>query len=218
MRKTLALIILLFCIISLCVSRYIYATTIENLIVIDPGHGGVDGGCVGKDGTEEKNINLEVSLILKEALEKKGFNVVMTRDGDYDLASKESENRKREDIHKRVKIINESGAKLYLSIHVNYYPNAEISGSQVFFKKGSDNSKVLGVLMQNSLKEKLGNTKRFAKEINDKYLVDNVNIPGVLIEIGFLSNKEELLNLKNGEYQKRLSEAICSGVVNYLNL
>lgn len=218
MRKTLALIILLFCIISLCVSRYIYATTIENLIVIDPGHGGVDGGCVAKDGTEEKDINLEVSLMLKEALEKKGFNVLLTRDGDYDLASKESENRKREDIHKRVKIINESGAKLYLSIHVNYYPNAEISGSQVFFKKDSDNSKVLGVLMQNSLKEKLGNTKRFAKEINDKYLVDNVMIPGVLIEIGFLSNKEELLNLKNGEYQKRLSEAICSGVVNYLNL
>lgn len=144
--------------------------------------------------------------------------MLLTRDGDYDLASKESENRKREDIHKRVKIINESGAKLYLSIHVNYYPNAEISGSQVFFKKDSDNSKVLGVLMQNSLKEKLGNTKRFAKEINDKYLVDNVMIPGVLIEIGFLSNKEELLNLKNGEYQKRLSEAICSGVVNYLNL
>lgn len=71
MRKTLALIILLFCIISLCVSRYIYATTIENLIVIDPGHGGVDGGCVAKDGTEEKDINLEVSLMLKEALEKR---------------------------------------------------------------------------------------------------------------------------------------------------
>lgn len=217
MKRTLILFILVNVIISILTTRYTYATSIDNLIVIDAGHGGVDGGSVGDDHTLEKDINLQITLHLKKIFEENGFNVLLTRNGDYDLSSPYSTNKKREDIHARVAIINRSGAKLYLSIHANYYPNKKISGSQVFFKKGDDTSKVLGVLIQNSIKDILKNTTRVAKEINDKYLVDNSIIPGVLIEVGFLSNDVELSNLKDEIYQKKLSEAIYFGVINYLN-
>lgn len=217
MKRILTLFILLSVIITTAFTRYIYATSHDNLIIIDAGHGGDDGGSIGDDNTLEKDINLQITLHLKDIFEENGFNVLLTRDGDYDLSNPHSTNKKREDIHKRVAIINKSGAKLYLSIHANYYPNEKIFGSQVFYKKDDDTSKVLGILIQKSLTDYLKNTTRQAKEIYDKYLIDNAIIPGVLIEVGFLSNDVELRNLKDETYQKKLSEAIYFGVINYLN-
>lgn len=215
--KKIYIIILLFLSTTLLTTRYLYAMTLENLIVIDPGHGGSDGGSVGLDGTLEKVINLQIAKNLKLCLEDKGFNVILTRDGDYDLASLDSNNRKREDIHKRVKIINESGAVVFLSIHANSYPNGEVKGAQVFYKKGNDNSKFLGEIIQGSIQNNLKNTFRKSKEITNKYLIDYTSITGVLIEVGFLSNQIELENLKNTKYQNLLCAAICDGVIKFIN-
>lgn len=109
--------------------------TAPALIYLDPGHGGSDGGAVGADGTTEKDIVLNVCLCLKTYLENAGFQVKMTRAGDYDLAPGSSKNRKRDDIHRRCRMINASDCLLYLSVHANKFSDKRIRGAQVFIIK-----------------------------------------------------------------------------------
>ena len=186
------------------------------IIYIDPGHGGSDGGAIGADGTYEKDIVLPISLALEELFVSDGYDVIMTRREDIDLAPSGSHNRKRDDIHKRVELINNSGAELYLSIHANIFPNSYCWGAQTFFKRNESKSRELAVNVQNSLLLNLMNTYRVAKHINDVYIVDNVIIPGCLVEVGFLSNREELELLKSNNYQKEVAMAIFLGVKEYL--
>ena len=185
-------------------------------IVLDAGHGGIDGGCVGREGTMEKDLNLEVVMALKKIFEENGYETILTRDKDYDLASKNASNRKSEDIRKRVKIINDSKALLYLSIHCNSFPEQSVHGAQVFYKHNDNLCKSLAENIQESIKERLKNTNRFAKTISDKFILDNSEIVGCLVEIGFLSNPNELNNLKNKEYQRELSLSIYHGVAKFL--
>lgn len=188
----------------------------ENIIYIDPGHGGPDGGAVGIDGIYEKDIVLSISIKLKSFLQKSGFNVVLIRDGDYDLADDNSKNKKREDIHKRVKLINDSNCLLYVSIHANKYSSPNIYGAQVFYKINDEKSKILSEEIQDALRSILQNTKREAKSIRGKYLIDHTNPPGALIEVGFLSNKEESSLLITDFYQEKVAYAINIGILSYL--
>jgi N-acetylmuramoyl-L-alanine amidase len=189
----------------------------EKLIIyIDAGHGGSDGGAIGYDGTYEKDLVLIISKKLERILSINGFTVIMTRTDDYDIAPIDSRNRKVDDIHERVRRIKNSNAYLYLSIHANSYPSRFVWGAQTFFNKNNNESRDLANFIQDSFIINLLNTHRVAKTISGIYLVDKVSVTGCLIEVGFLSNIEELSNLKRGSYQDKIVNAIYLGLCDYL--
>jgi len=214
--KKIWIVIGIICIsISLVVVEGVMATN-KTIIFIDPGHGGFDGGAIGADGTYEKDIVLAIGLFLEDLFVSDGYQVLMTRREDIDLAEPGVHNLKRSDIYKRVEMINSSGADLYLSIHANSFPNSYYWGAQTFFKRNESRARELAVAVQDSLIVNLLNTYRVAKHINDVYLIDNISIPGCLIEVGFLSNKKELALLKTTFYQQEVAYAIYLGVKQYL--
>lgn len=182
-------------------------------IYIDPGHGGYDGGCTSKDKqTLEKDITLSVSLYLASYLRQSGYIVKLTRETDGALSE-----IKREDIYKRVKMINDSNASIYISIHANAYPSTYAKGAQVFYQIGKEENKMLAESIMKELKSFDPTNKREALTIKDKYLIDNVKVPGCLVEIGFLSNQEELENLVNPTYQANLALTLYIGIQEYLD-
>ncbi len=192
----------------------------EKVIVIDPGHGGEDGGTVAFDGTNEKEINLNISLKLKKLFENNGFKVIMTRAEDADLGDKNLntvKERKKSDIINRTKICNTSKADLILSIHQNFFEDPKYYGAQMFYGKHTE-SKNLALYLQNEIKSTLQPTnKREIKEGKGIYILENSSLPIVLIECGFMSNHDELLKLKDENYTNKLSIAIYTGVCKYLN-
>lgn len=185
-------------------------------IIIDPGHGGIDGGGISSTGVYEKEINLKVSYYLKKYLENSGYSVILTRYGDYDLASKNSKNRKNEDINKRLQIINKDNVILYISIHCNMYSNSSITGAQTFYNSSNKENKLLAEKVQSKIKTILKNTKREIKSITGKYLVDNAKATGVLVELGFLSNETEFNLLNSLSYQEKIAYCIYIGIIDYL--
>lgn len=182
------------------------------IIYIDPGHGGIDGGCIGCDGTYEKDINLNISLELRNALINLGYMVEMTRVGDYDLASSGATNRKREDILKRCELM--SKGDLFISIHCNSYPDSSIYGAQVFYS--DEEEKALSIAIQKSIKDMFNNTNREAHRITNKYILENIDLIGCIVEVGFLSNQNDLSQLKNLEYQRNISYAIAIGINEFI--
>lgn len=208
------IILLLLATTSILAARSIVG---PEIIYLDPGHGGDDGGAVGYDGISEKAMVLNIAFLLKKYLENSGYKVMMTRTADYDLAPEGSVNRKRDDIHKRVKLINESECILYISIHANAYPDHSIRGAQVFYKQANEESGFLANKVQDSLKSGLMNTKRVAKSIAGKYLVDHTTKAGCLVEVGFLSNREESLLLREIGYQSKIAYFIYTGILDYLH-
>lgn len=190
----------------------------KKFIVIDPGHGGIDGGGMSVSGVYEKEINLSISYYLKTYLENCGYNVVLTRSGDYDLASKGSNNRKKEDISKRVDIINNENTILFISIHCNIYSDESIRGAQTFYNSTYEENKILSNKIQNRLCNILKNTNRKEKSITDKYLIDKSIKTGCLIEVGFLSNKEEFKLLVNPAYQDKIAYSIYIGIMEFLGI
>lgn len=185
------------------------------VIYIDPGHGGIDGGAIGSDGTYEKDITLAISLKLRDILNSNGYTVLMTRDRDIDLSTN-PKNKKASDIHNRVKMINESNAHLYVSIHANIFPSKNVFGAQTFYKGSNTSSGILANCIQSALIVNLLNTYRVSKAITDVYLVDHVNIVGCLVEVGFLSNQNDLKNLKDSVYQEKMAYCIYLGINEYI--
>jgi len=185
-------------------------------IVIDPGHGGVDEGASHGE-IKEGVLNLRISLALKKELEKLGAMVILTRDGDYDLSKPNALYRKKSDFDNRIKIINNSDADLYLSIHLNKYSNAIYYGPQVFYTTNIKMNEKLALELQKELNNFV-KTKRKAK-INsaNHYMYPKLNINGVLIECGFLSNANERNNLVNPEYQQVIAMVIAEGINKYFS-
>lgn len=189
----------------------------DNIVIyIDPGHGGLDGGA-SFNGVHEKDVVLEISFYLKSLFEANGFKCYLTRTGDYDLAPEISQNRKRDDLRVRAKLINESDADIYLSIHANSFTSPKIYGSQTFYQADNLESRKLATYILDSIKENLKNTKRYPLAITDKFLIDNVNKIGCFVEVGYLSNPNELQLLTNPEYQMKMAAAIYFGVLEYFN-
>lgn len=206
-------------IISLCSISFVKANqTNSNLdlfgkvIYLDAGHGGVDPGCVYKD-IYEKDINLSIVLKLEKMLEAKGASVYLTRYGDYDLSTINAYGRKKSDLNNRARIINESKADIYISIHLNSINSSNWSGAQVFYDDVNKQNKVIAEVMTESLK-----TKREFEEISDMLLNRKIKVPGVLIEAGFLSNPNDRYLLKQESYQEKLCENITSGILKYFGL
>lgn len=159
---------------------------------------------------------MELCEKLQEILEESGAIVYQTRYGDYDLSNNNTSTRKKSDLNNRVKIINESGADIYISIHLNSIVSSTWSGAQVFYDDVNDKNKILADIMQQQLKKDL-KTNREVKEIKNILLNRKVNVPGILIEAGFLSNPNDRYLLRQDDYQKKIAVSIKNGIVKYFN-
>lgn len=188
----------------------------EPVIVIDAGHGGADPGKVGPSGVLEKEINLSIALKLAERLEKDGIRVVMTRETDTGLYGDNAQNKKREDMEERVRMIAEADPECVISIHQNSFPQESCKGAQMFYYKDSEQSKSLAEKLQSAFAEVLrdGNTRQ-AKANGDYYLLRKTECPIVIAECGFLSNPTEEALLVTGEYQEKVAEALYQGLVQW---
>ena len=210
----ISLILLLFSIILISIfnvnASNLTFPLLGKIIYLDAGHGGVDNGATVKN-VNEKDINLQIVYKLKETLTSAGATVLLTRKDDNDISSPNALYRKKSDFDNRIKLINNSNADLYISIHQNIYQNKKYSGPQVFYVK--DNQK-LAEIMQNTLNKYL-NTKRKVKTINNTYMYKLLNKKGILIECGFISNDNERNKLKTEEYQLKLSKIITEGIIAY---
>lgn len=182
------------------------------IIVIDPGHGGKDPGTVSEN-TYESTINLEISKYLEIELSKAGATVILTRDGDYDLSSPNTRWRKKSDFDNRIKLINNSNANMYISIHLNYLSDSSYSGAQVFYN--NDTNKEIAKVIQKEMNEELKGNRNTKKIPNQTYMYDKLTIPGVLIECGFLSNYKEKELLTSSSYQQKLAKVITQAITEY---
>lgn len=180
-------------------------------IILDPGHGGVDPGTINND-IYEKNINLEIALKLHDELIKLGANVILTRDGDYDLSSPNITWRKKSDFDNRIKLINESDADLFISIHQNHINDVKYSGAQVFYS----NDNTLASIIQENFNKNFNGTREVKTIPDSTYMYSKLEVDGVLIECGFMSNYTELNNLQDNEYQIKLSKNIANSIAKYL--
>lgn len=214
MKKIKIIFITILLVSSLFINKEVKALLplSGKIIVIDPGHGGKDPGTSNND-IYESTINLEISKYLEIELAKVGATVILTRDGDYDLSSPNVRWRKKSDFDNRIKLINNSKANLYLSIHLNYLSDSTYKGIQVFYNN-KDNQK-LAKSLQNSLNKSLNNNRKSKKIPNSTYMYNKLTIPGVLIECGFLSNNEEAKLLTTKEYQQKIAVSIKDALINY---
>ena len=187
----------------------------NKIIYLDPGHGGIDPGSIYKD-IYEKDINLDICIKLKKELETKGAHVLLTRNGDYDLSTPKTTTRKKSDLNNRVRLINDSNADMYISIHLNSTNSKKWYGAQVFYDDVNPENKKIALIMQEELKNNL-KTNRDIDEIKTMLLNRKVIIKGVLIEVGFLSNDNERYLLKQEKYQEKIAQTIVKGIIDYYN-
>ena len=197
------------------------STLAEKVILIDPGHGGIDAGA-SANGAVEKDINLAVAKFLKEYVEAGGGKVYMTRETDDNTADPnraKGVSQKKSDMQMRKSDIEKYKADMFISIHMNKFEQSKYRGAQVFYDDDSQENRILAEAIQQSLKDVLkdGN-KRVAKGTGDSIFVLRDNkVPSALIECGFLSNPEEANLLKTSEYQKLVAEGIYTGIIKYFN-
>lgn len=186
-------------------------------VVIDPGHGGFDPGKVGVDGTLEKDINLAISLKLKDLLEQENIKVIITRTEDKAVGQTEGEAKKQEDMRSRVEMINESNADLAVSIHQNSFTEESSKGAQVFYHPESEAGEKLALLIQEKIKQSVDDDNhRQAKSNDSYYMLKKTTCPIVIVECGFLSNYAESALLNEEAYQKKIAEGIKEGILAYL--
>lgn len=189
------------------------------VIALDAGHGGDDPGKIGINGALEKDINLAVVKKVKALLEERNVaaEVILTREDEGGLYSAADSNKKIADLNKRCRIIEENKADFVVSVHQNSYNDGAVFGAQVFYYKSSEEGKKLAEAIQDSFNGTISSQKKRAAKANgDYYMLLHVSCPIVIAECGFLSNWEEAEKLKTDEYQDRVAEAICQGIVNYL--
>lgn len=197
-------------------------------LVIDPGHGGPDSGAVASDGTVEKNINLAISKALKKEAEKYGVRVVLTRDSDAGLYGEDNSSGrwlKLGDLKERKRIIDEAAPDLMISIHLNsFQQDSKVRGAQVFYPKNgteevSEENKSMAEKIQKSLTAGINDgTDRIVLPKSDIYLFKNVDSNMVLVECGFLSNPEDLANLKSEAFQQKLAKCIMDAIADQYSL
>ena len=187
--------------------------------VIDPGHGGEDGGAISCTGISESKLNLEISLRLNDLLNLLGYDTCLIRDSDISIHTKGETiaQKKASDLKERVRIVNETENAVLLSIHQNQFPDSRYSGPQVFFHNSED-SISLATQMQSALTESLApDSRRQIKPAKGIYLMEHIQKPGILIECGFLSNPAEEARLRDAEYQKKLCAVIATAAIAYAN-
>jgi len=212
MKKSFSFLFLL--IVSICTISFMKVEgeqlpLIGKTIYLDAGHGGIDSGAKYKN-ILEKDINLEIVKILALKLEALGGTVYLTRYGDYDLSNIGASQRKRSDLYNRAKIINESDADIYVSIHLNSTASSTWHGAQVFYDDVCEENLIIANTLSKSLK-----TRRKVTEISNMYFNRMVKKPGVLVEVGFLSNGGDRQKLLTKEYQEQVADMLVEGIIEY---
>ena len=187
----------------------------NKIVVVDPGHGGPDGGGTGPSGILEKEVTLQFAKEVALKFSQAGSMVKLTREDDNDLSveGKTIRQRKVEDLKNRVKLANEGGAAVYLSLHTNSF-GSKWSGAQMFYYAESQESKRLAQCIQDEIVRIMGNTHRKPRPL-DPYILRNLKMPAVIIEVGFLSNPQEEKLLLDTNYQSKMAYAIFTGTVKY---
>ncbi len=188
------------------------------MIVVDPGHGGEDPGALGSTGVHEKDIVLDVSKKLVDILRQAGAEALLTRENDRDLSDSgilSLHDIKRQDLFRRVDLANQKNADLFISIHVNSFPDRRECGPQTFSQPGSVESKKLAEAIQREFNRYLENPGRAAKQV-DYYANRMTKMPSAIIEIGFISNPGEEKLMLDPVYQNRIAWSIYAGIARYL--
>lgn len=191
----------------------------DKIVVLDAGHGGFDPGAIGSLEMKEDDINLEITLRLRRLIEQGGGIAVLTREIDEGLDSEESKTyrqRKNEDLRNRRILINGSEPDIFISIHLNSFPQPQYYGAQTFYKAGSEESKLIAKSVQDELRRVLDkNNDRQPQSRDSIYLIREAQCPSILVEGGFLSNKKEEQLLNDPEYQQKIAWAIYVGIIKY---
>jgi len=192
-------------------------------VIIDPGHGGIDGGAIGCNGIVEKDINLSISLYLRDIFMVNGFNVIMTREADVSLDNtnnKRIRKQKVSDMNNRLQIIKDNPNAIFISIHQNKFEQASSKGAQIFYGKKNEESKIIASILQDNFKNFLqpDNKRQIKQAEKNLYLLYNSEIPSVLVECGFLSNPDEAKLLSQSEYQQQVAFTIFSSITQYYNM
>lgn len=225
MKKALMILFSGFLLIAVCINlsckidNYLVKTVgINNIqtrktVIIDPGHGGIDVGTVGIDGSLEKNINLSISLDLYDFLMVSGINTVLTRDGDYEMY-RAGEQRTKSDLYNRMDYINSVPDSILISIHQNHFENEAEWGTQVWFSPNDEISPTLADKILNSVKKNIQpENKRENKKSDDSYyILYKAQKPSVMVECGFVSNENENKRLQDKEYQRDMAYSILVGI------
>lgn len=225
MKKALMILFSGFLLIAVCINlsckidNYLVKTVgINNIqtrktVIIDPGHGGIDVGTVGVDGSLEKNINLSISLDLYDFLMVSGINTVLTRDGDYEMY-RAGEQRTKSDLYNRMDYINSVPDSILISIHQNHFENEAEWGTQVWYSPNDDISPTIADKILNSVKKNIQpENKRENKKSDDSYyILYKAQKPSVMVECGFVSNENENKRLQDKEYQRDMAYSILVGI------
>ncbi len=191
------------------------------IIVLDPGHGGLDSGAVGGNGTLEKDVNLSIVRILRDMLELSGFDVVLTRSEDisiYDAGVEGIRNQKLSDMDNRLEIVQSYPDSIFLCIHQNNYTDPKYFGGQMFYNNNTPNNRTLAQIMQNKFAElQPGNDREIKLSGDELFLLKSNPNPSLMIECGFLSNPDEEARLSTWEYQQQVAFSIYGGLMEYID-
>ena len=236
LKHARTLIICFSAVISICVLTLIIVVTVgksqnalapdntgcgyDKTVVIDPGHGGIDGGAVGYGGVVEKGINLAISLNLRSLFETAGYQVIMTREDDRSVHDEDSNTireKKVTDIHNRAKLLSKYPKAIFISIHQNKFEKAKFSGTQVFYSNNNDSGKLLAQFIQSNVKNLLqsDNNRVITPAGKNLYILYHAKSPAVMVECGFLSNPQEAALLQDSSYQSKMAFAIFIGTLDY---
>lgn len=186
-------------------------------IVLDAGHGGIDGGVSGVNTlVKESDLNLIIVKKIEKYLISSGFSVVLTRSSDAGLYGIATKNRKKKDMQRRSEIINKVKPSLVVSVHMNQYSLSTRRGAQVFYKKSDESGKKLANCIQNSFNNMENSSRECSALVGDYYILNCSQYPSIIAECGFLSNPEDEALLITEEYQEEIAYAIFKGIVEYL--
>ncbi len=186
------------------------------VVVIDAGHGGRDGGCVGASGVLEKDLTLQYASTLKDICKDFGFDVELTRKTDDGLYDAFAPNKKLDDLNKRLDIIKKAKPNLLISLHMNSFSSSSVKGSNVFYKSNNSQSQVFADNIKSQFISSLQSAKNGTKS-GDFYLLNESSCPSVLVECGFISNIQEEKLLQTKEYEQKLCYAIFCGILNAIS-
>ena len=215
----LAIVVILIC-TWLCKGSHNQTSNVHSkayTVVVDAGHGGIDGGVSGKvTKVKESDLNLEIAKLLSAKLKEAGIIVVMTRNSYGGLYGTTARGFKKRDLEKRVKIINSSNADLMVSIHLNCYSSPVRRGATTFFGDNKIEGEKLAKSIQKQFNSLSGQPREFSAIKGDYYLLNSANCPSTICECGFLSNEEDEKLLLTKEYQQEIVDKIFLGIIEYL--
>lgn len=220
-KITIVVVLISFIVLAVSSAVLVKASKHTNnfTVVIDAGHGGIDGGASGiNTGARESDINLLISKELKKLFEKANVKVIMTRNSDEGLYGTTDKGFKLRDLQERVKIVNNSRANLLISIHLNVYSSPRRRGAQVFYKKGEEKSKIFAKKVQSRINGMRLSPRIYDALSGDYYILNQVKIPAIIVECGFLSSPEDEKLLLTSEYRESIANAIFNGTIDKLVL